>query len=423
MLEPRIAMALFILGLSHKTAPVEVREKIAFDAGQLPSALGALKAQTGIAESMILSTCNRTEIYCDLDLQADTEPMTWLSEYWELGPMEIEPHLYRLDNEHAVRHVLRVACGLDSLVLGEPQILGQLKEAYRQAVEAGTVGSLLNRLLQFSFSTAKLVRAETDVGNTPVSVAYAAVKLAHQIHGDLAERSALLIGAGDTINLVANHLAGSNIGHLIIANRTRENSAALAARYGGEVIDLNQLPKRLKDVDIVVSSTASRLPIVTRGVVEVSMEERHYESMFIVDLAVPRDVEAGVAEVQDVYLYTVDDLEGVVNANMQLRKEAAARAEDMVQIQVQDYMDWLEVQSSGATIAAFRARAESVRDEALDKAFKRLARGDDPEEIMRMLAHTLTNKLLHRPTTRLRRPGTDEEFLRIARELLDLGEP
>ena len=414
-------MALFILGLSHKTAPVEVREKVAFDSEQLPSALGALNAQNGIAESMILSTCNRTEIYCDLDMKGATEPVTWLSDYRNLGPTEIEPHLYRLNDEHAVRHVLRVACGLDSLVLGEPQILGQLKEAYRLAVDAGTVGRLLNRLLQFSFSTAKLVRAETDIGNTPVSVAYAAVKLAQQIHGALAQCSALLIGAGDTIALVANHLASANIGHLIIANRTRENSAALAARYGGEVIDLNQLPMHITDVDIVVSSTASRLPIITRGIVDVAMAKRGFDPMFIVDLAVPRDVESSVGDLDGVYLYTVDDMEGVVGANLNLRKEAAAQAEEMVHIQVEDYMDWLEAQSGSATIAAFRARAESIRNEALDKALKRIALGDDPGEVAQMLAHSLTNKLLHRSTMSLRRAGNREDFLRVARELLDLG--
>ncbi|MEQ8234635.1 MAG: glutamyl-tRNA reductase, partial [Gammaproteobacteria bacterium] len=208
-------MPLFILGLSHKTAPLAVREKVAFDAGQLPAALDALNASAGVSESMILSTCNRTELYCDVAAGALRQPLDWLSHYREVGLGEIEPHVYHLSDEHAVRHVLRVASGLDSLVLGEPQILGQLKEAYRTAVGAGTVGKFLNRLMQFSFSTAKLIRTRTEIGSTPVSVAYASVKLAQQIHGDLGERAALLIGAGETISLVANHLAGAGIGRLV----------------------------------------------------------------------------------------------------------------------------------------------------------------------------------------------------------------
>ena len=415
-------MALFILGLSHKTAPVEVREKVAFDSGQLATALGALYSRSGIAESMILSTCNRTEIYCDLDTQSNAEPMSWLQNYRKLGTSDIEPHVYRLDNEHAVRHVLRVASGLDSLVLGEAQILGQLKEAYRLAVDAGTVGKVLNRLLQFSFSTAKLIRSETDIGSTPVSIAYASVKLAEQIHGDLSSRSALLIGAGDTIALVASHLASARIGRLVIANRTPTNSEALASRYGGEAIKLTQLPTFIKDVDIIVSSTASRLPVVTRGIVELALEGRGVNPMFIVDLAVPRDVEPAVGDLQDVYLYTVDNLESVVRTNLELRREAAAQAEEMVHLQVQDYMDWLEVQSGDAAIAAFRTRGEQIRDEVLEKARQRLARGDDPAAVLETLAHGLTNKLLHHPTRTLRRAGSREDFLQVARELLDLDD-
>ncbi len=414
-------MTLFILGLSHKTAPVEVREKVAFDSGQLPTALGALHACRGIAESMILSTCNRTEIYCELEAQSNAEPMSWLANYRELGATEIEPHVYRLNNEHAVRHVLRVASGLDSLVLGEAQILGQLKDAYRLAVDAGTVGKVLNRLLQFSFSTAKLIRSETDIGSTPVSIAYASVKLAEQIHGDLSGRFALLIGAGDTIALVANHLSSAHVGRLIIANRTVDRSAALASRYGGEAIALTQLPARIKDADIIVTSTASRLPIVTRGIVEVALQRRRFNPMFIVDLAVPRDVEPTVGDLQDVYLYTVDNLESVVRTNLDLRREAAAQAEEMVHLQTQDYMDWLDVQSGDAAVAAFRARGEKLRDEALDKARQRIARGDNPEDVLASLAHGLTNKLLHHPTRSLRRAGSREDFLAVARELLDLG--
>ncbi|MBX9605294.1 MAG: glutamyl-tRNA reductase [Gammaproteobacteria bacterium] len=416
-------MTLFVIGLSHKTAPVEVREKLAFDLGQLPSALGALNACPGVDESLILSTCNRTELYCDLHADAARAPLTWLAQYRNIGAADIEPHLYHLDSEQAVRHALRVAAGLDSLVVGEPQILGQLKDAYRTAVDAGTVGKFLNRLMQFSFSTAKMIRSETEIGNTPVSVAYAAVKLAQQIHGSLEKRSALLIGAGDTISLVANHLVGANIGRLVVANRSLENAQTLAERVGGQAIELHDITHHLTKVDIVVTSTASRLPIVTRGIIDVAMKQRGFDPMFIVDLAVPRDVEPSVGELEDVYLYTVDDLEHVVSSNLKLRHEAAAQAEEMVHLQVRDYMDWLKVQGSGETIAEFRARGERIRDELMAKARGRLARGEDPAVVLDFLANTLTNKLMHSPTAALRAGGGREDFVRVARELLGLDGP
>ena len=415
-------MTLFILGLSHKTAPIEVREKVAFDLAQLPSALGALQACPGVSESLILSTCNRTELYCDIDTAALREPLTWLSHYRNIGVDAIAPHLYHLDSEQAVRHALRVAAGLDSMVVGEPQILGQLKDAYRSAVDAGTVGKFLNRLMQFSFSTAKMIRSETDIGSTPVSVAYTAVKLAQQIHGALAQRAALLIGAGDTISLVANHLAGANIGRMVVANRSLANAQSLAARWGATAIELTDITSHLAHVDIVVSSTASRLPIVTRAMIDTAMKQRGYEPMFVVDLAVPRDIEATVGSVEDVYLYTVDDLQHVVSSNLKLRHEAAAQAEEMVHVQVRDYMDWLQVQGSGPTIAQYRARGEQIRDELLAKARARLARGDDPSAVLDMFANTLTNKLLHHPTAQLRQHG-DEDYVRAARALLGLDGP
>ncbi len=415
-------MGLFILGLSHRTAPLEVREKVAFDSEQLPRALDALKASGGVSESIILSTCNRTELYLDLAEPSQAEPLGWLARYRDLGLPEIEPHVYRLSDAHAVRHVLRVASGLDSLVLGEPQILGQLKDAYRAALGAGTVGKLLNRLMQFSFSTAKLIRSETEIGASPVSVAFAAVKLAQQIHGDLGARRALLVGAGETISLVANHLAGAGIGHLVIANRSHERAVDLAARYGGEAIAITELREHLPRADIVVCSTASRLPIVTRDFVELALKKRGHDPMFLVDLAVPRDVEPAVGELDDAYLYTVDDLESVVAANLRGRSDAAAEAEEMVHLRVQDYMDWLQVQSSSATITAFRARGEAIRNAALSRALARIDNGEEPRAVLEHLAHTLTNKLLHHPTTSLRAAGGREDYLAVARELLGLGD-
>ena len=413
-------MALFILGLSHKTAPLELREKVAIDAEQLPHALAELNAGHGVSESLILSTCNRTELYGNVDAEGEDRLHGWLTRHGAVGAAEIEPHLYRLSNELAVRHTLRVASGLDSLILGEPQVLGQLKDAYRTAFAAGTVGKFLNRLMQFSFSTAKLIRSETEIGSTPVSVAYAAVKLAQQIYGDLKPRAALLIGAGDTISLVANHLVSANIGRLVIANRSHDNATLLTQRYGGEAIELSELPHYLPQVDIVVSSTASRLPIVTRGIVELALKRRNHEPMFIVDLAVPRDVEASVGDLDDAYLYTVDDLENVVATNLKLRHDAAAEAEEMVHLQVQDYMDWLQLQSSSATIAAYREQGEHVRRETLERALKRIEKGDDPQQVLEYLAYTLTNKLMHHPTASLRAAGGREDVIRVARELLGL---
>lgn len=413
-------MTLFILGLSHKTAPVEVREKVAFDSGQLPQALATLKHESGVNESMILSTCNRTELYCEIDNPVSDTPLEWLARQRQLGLSDIEPHTYRLDNEHAVRHILRVASGLDSLVVGEPQILGQLKDAYRAAVAAGTSGKLLNRLMQFSFSTAKMVRTDTEIGSTPVSVAYAAVKLARQIFGDLSPRKALLIGAGETISLVANHLHGAGIGSLVIANRSIDNARELANQHRAEAVALHDIQNVLPDADIVVASTASRVPIVTEGVVEMALRKRHAEPMFLVDLAVPRDIEASVGELDDAYLYTVDDLESVIASNIRLRQDAAAEAEQMVHVQVQDYMDWLKVQSAGDTIRAYREYGEQVRAEVSAQALARLNNGEDAEQVLRYLSTTLTNKLMHHPTTGLRKAGSDISYLGVARELLGL---
>ena len=415
-------MSLLILGLSHKTAPLAVREKLAFDTEQLDSALGDLKGHKGIAESMILSTCNRTELYCNAEPEAALSARDWLQRHGEIVDLELAPHLYQLSDEQAVRHVLRVASGLDSMVVGEPQILGQLKQAYRSAVEAGTIGKLLNRLMQFSFSTAKLIRTDTDIGATPVSVAYAAVKLAQQIHGSLDQKTALLIGAGETVSLVASHLSSAGVKKFFIANRSFDKARELAEKYNGTALTLTDLPRHLAEGDIVVSSTASRLPIVTAGVVDLALEQRYQEPMFFVDLAVPRDIDSAVAEIDDVYLYTVDDLEQVVASNMQLRSEAAVQAEEMVQLQVDGYMEWLKVQSSSTIIGAYREQGAAIRDATVEQALRRLAAGDEPGQVIEQLAHTLTNKLMHQPTTALRGVSDEDDFLVHARKLLGLDE-
>lgn len=415
------SMSIKIIGVSHKTAPVDVREQLAVDAEQLPTTLHALATDTGLAEVLILSTCNRTELYCNVAPGAEVDPLDWLVRRNGVDPAVLESHLYTLHEEHAVRHALRVACGLDSMVLGEPQILGQLKQAYQAAVGQGTAGKILNRLFQHSFYVAKQIRTQTAIGENPVSVAFAAVKLGVQIHGDLSNKTALLVGAGDTITLVAHHLRSNNIAELIIANRTLERSQELASRVNGRAVTLNELPANLARADIVISSTASRLPLITEGAVRAALKTRRGAPMFIVDLAVPRDVEPSVAKVSDVYLYTVDDLNRVVGENTQLREAAAAEAEEMVNIQAQSYMDWLQTQDSTQTIVAIRAHADNLKEQQLHKARRRLAAGDDPADVLATLANGLVNQLLHKPTLKIREAAMDghNEFVRIARDLLD----
>lgn len=415
-------MPIIIFGLNHKTAPIAVREQVALDAEQMPHALHTLVSHPGVSEALILSTCNRTELYCAANLDANRPLTDWLVQYKALSAEFVAPHCYTLLDEQAIKHTLKVACGLDSMVLGEPQILGQLKQAYHLAVGAGTTGKQLNKLMQYAFSIAKKVRTETAIGETPVSVAYAAVRLARQIHGDLTTKTALLIGAGDTITLVANHLHAQHIKHLIIANRSLERSTALAAQFNAKAIALSELPQYLPAADIIVSSTASRLPLIAKTDIVKASKARRYRPMFIVDLAVPRDVEPGVADLDDVYLYTVDDLNSVITENMELRNAAALQAEEIVNNHTRGYLDWLQGQDGTATIVAYRRRAEAVKEELLAKAQRRLATGEDPKEVMSGLANALVNKLIHHPTAKIREATIDGriDMIESARELFDL---
>jgi glutamyl-tRNA reductase len=417
-------MPLRIFGLSHKTAPIAIREQVAIGIDQLPDALQDLRQCRGVHEALIVSTCNRTELYCQLDSESNRHPVEWLVRYQGAQLEILAPHIYTHHDERAVQHVLRVASGLDSMVVGEPQILGQLKQAYDAAVSSGTAGKLLNRLLQHSFSVAKRVRTETAIGETPVSVAYAAVRLAKQIHGDLSDKTALLIGAGDTITLVANHLSSNGIGKLLIANRTLARAEELAERYAATALTLDAMATRLAEVDIIVSSTASKLPVITHDAIALASRQRRNDSIFIVDLAVPRDVEPSVADIDNVYLYGVDDLDKVINANVQLREAAAVQAEEMVNIHTQDYMDWLQAQDTTQTIIAYRRRADAIREELVEKARRRLAAGDDAQQVVTALANGLVNKLTHHSTAKLREATTDgrDDLLRSAREILDLAD-
>lgn len=415
-------MPIIVFGVSHKTAPIDVREKVALDAEQLNSALDGARQAIGAREAVILSTCNRTEFYLSADAPQQGQLADWLVQFKSLDPKLVDGHFYTLEGPQAIRHTLRVACGLDSLVLGEPQILGQLKQAYQASESGGSIGKTLSKLMQYAFTVAKKVRTETAIGQTPVSVAYAAVRLAKQIHGDLAPKTALLIGAGDTISLVANHLRSQHIGRMFIANRTLSRSEELAQALGGIPIALTDIAQHLHEADIVVASTASPLPIIQRKAIEAAIKKRRYQPMFLVDLAVPRDIEPGVAELDDVYLYTVDDLNNVITENMELRQLAAAQAEEIVTLHAQNFMDWLQSLDGNATIVAYRRQAEAMRDELLAKAQRQIAAGDDPANVMRALASTLVNKLVHHPTTKIREATVEgrTDLVLAARELLNI---
>lgn len=418
-------MPLFAVGINHKTAPVEVRERVAFAPEGVQPALRELVACPGVHEAALLSTCNRTELYCSLEA-ADCAPVIqWLCEHHRIARADVEPYLYIHAEHAAINHVLRVASGLDSMILGEPQILGQIKAAYKAAVEAGTVGALLGRLFQHTFSVAKQVRTDTAIGASPVSVAFAAVSLAKQIFGDLSKQTALLIGAGETIELTARHLRDSNIGRLIVANRTVERAHLLASEFNGYAISLGDMPAHLAEADIVISSTASQLPILGKGSVESALKVRKHRPIFMVDIAVPRDIEPEVGELDDVYLYTVDDLQEVIQENLKSRQAAAKQAEEIVDTQVAEFMGWLQSLNAVSTIRAYRSHAESTRDAELENARRLLAQGRDPEQVMHLLARALTNKLIHIPSIQMKQAGFQGrlELLQAARELFDLKDP
>ncbi|HEV7775566.1 MAG TPA: glutamyl-tRNA reductase [Luteibacter sp.] len=395
-------MPLIALGLNHLTAPVSLREQVAFDAAVAPEALDDLRRQPGIEEALILSTCNRTELYCSVAEGAEAVPQAWLSRQQRLTPQRLDEFLYRHHEHDAVRHMFRVATGLDSMVLGEPQILGQVKDAYQQARTAQTLRAPMDRLLQHTFAVAKRVRTDTRIGAHTVSVAYTAVRLAEQVFTDLKQACVLLIGAGETIELAARHLADKGVRRLIVANRTLENAQELASRYSGYAIALHDLPQHLAEADIVISSTAARQPVVTRAMVTQAIAARRRRPMFMVDIAVPRDIEPEVGKLDDVFLYGIDDLKQVIDENRRSRQSAAREAEAIIDLQVERYMSWRRALTLRNPAVDMRSAAEAQRDEVLEKARAMLARGRPPEEALAFLANTLTNKLLHAPSARLR---------------------
>jgi glutamyl-tRNA reductase len=417
-------MPLIAIGLNHQTAPLALRERVAFDAAALPAALAALRACPGVSEAALVSTCNRTEVYAEVEPGQEDVPARWLAKSQGLEDSALDAYLYRHADGEAVRHLFRVATGLDSMVLGEPQILGQVKEAWQAARAAGSLGNPLDRLFQQGFAVAKRVRTDTRIGAHPVSVAYAAVRLARQVFARLDQASVLLVGAGDTIELAARHLADAKVQRLLVANRTLEHAQALAARHGGVALPLSELPKHLAEADIVISATASRLPVISRADVAAALAARRHRPMFLLDLAVPRDIAPEVGQLADVYLYTVDDLEQVIDANRASRREAAQQAEAIIELQVEHYLAWWRAQGRQDALRRLRADGEAARELALAKARLDLAQGASPEEVMQRLAHQLTNRLLHAPSSALRQAALDgdAELLRAAERLFGSGD-
>jgi len=404
-------MSLITLGLNHKTTPVELREKLAFTPENLSSAVQSLYHLDGVCEAAILSTCNRTELYCTVkpgdDRKTDRELVEWFSHYHGFEPKDLNNYLYLHQHEDTIRHALRVASGLDSMVLGEPQILGQMKQAYTHAVTEGTVGTLLGKLFQHAFSVAKQVRTDTEIGSSPVSVAFAAVSLSKQIFGELNKLTALMIGAGETIELAARHLSAQNIKHIIIANRSVERAQKLAEQFNGEAIALPEIPDYLQKADIVISSTASPLPILGKGAVEKALKKRKHKPIFMVDIAVPRDVEEEVGELDDVYLYTVDDLQEIIQENLESRQQAAEKANEIIDVQVETFLNWQRTLEAVDVIRDIRENAEAISQEILQKALKQLAQDKSAEAALAYLARNLTNKFLHQPSIQLRHAGQE----------------
>ena len=413
-------MQLTAVGLNHQTAPLSIREKLAFAAEHLPDAVHALAHSPAADEAVILSTCNRTELYCVGDTERIIE---WLAEYHNLPIEEIRPYLYTLDNNETIRHAFRVACGLDSMVLGEPQILGQIKDAVRIAQEQESINSPLNALFQKTFSVAKEIRTDTAVGENSVSMASASVKMAEQIFPDIADLNVLFIGAGEMIELVATYFAAKNPKLITVANRTLPRAQELCDKLGitAEPHLLTDLPEILHEYDVVVSSTASQLPLVGKGMVERALKQRHNMPVFLLDLAVPRDIEAEVGELGDAYLYTVDDMMNIVQSGKESRQKAAAAAEAMVEEKVGEFIQQQKSRQSVPLIRALRDEGERARRQVLENAMKQLAKGTSPEEVLERLSIQLTNKLLHSPTRTLNKAGsTDSDLVEAVAQIYHL---
>lgn len=408
-------MTLLALGINHKTAPVALRERVVFSSDTLDKALESLLAQPMVQGGVVLSTCNRTELYLSVEQQDNLREalIRWLCDYHHLNEEELRYSLYWYQDNDAVSHLMRVASGLDSLVLGEPQILGQVKKAFADSSRGHDKVSELERMFQKSFSVAKRVRTETDIGASAVSVAFAACTLARQIFESLSSVTVLLVGAGETIELVARHLGEHHVHKMIIANRSRDRAQALAQEVGADVIALDDIASRLPEADIIISSTASPRPIIDKSMVEHALKVRRNQPMLLVDIAVPRDVDPEVGKLANAYLYSVDDLQNIIQRNLAQRKVAAVHAEAIVEQEAREFMAWLQAQSASETIREYRARAEQTREELVSKALAALEQGGDVREIIDSLSHKLTNRLIHVPTKSLQQAARDGDDQRL----------
>jgi len=413
-------------GLNHESAPLPVRERVSLPLVLLRPALDALRSTFGeaIKEAAILSTCNRTEIYCAAEPEISEKLPAWLAEFNELEAGALRPHLYQYQHNEAVRHTFRVASGLDSMVLGEPQILGQMKEAVRAAGEAGALGTLLHQLFQRTFSVAKEVRSQTAIGAHSVSMAAASVRLAERVFGDLSQASVLFIGAGEMIELCATHFAAQAPRQMVVANRTLDRAELLATRFSAKTMKLSAIPDKLADFDVIVSCTASTLPILGLGMVERVTRSRRHRPMVMVDLAVPRDIETEVGRLADVYLYSVDDLAHIVQTGTDARRAAVVQAEAIIDARVQNFMSWLQNREIVPAIIDFQQAADQVRQAELERARRLLARGESPEQVLEALAHGLTQKYLHGPLSALHRSqdAEREHMLNLLPKLLPTAE-
>lgn len=412
-------MDLLVVGINHRTAPVALRERVAFTPEQMGHALHDLRATEGLDEVAILSTCNRTEIYA---VHTGGDPggiRAWLAKYQNLPAESLTDSTYIHNGDASVRHLLRVASGLDSMVLGEPQILGQVKDCFSQARNHNTLGSALERLSQNTFRIAKRVRSSTAIGQTPVSIASIAVDLAAQLFSHVADCKVMLIGAGETIELVGRHLQQAGVRNLTIANRTIENAQHLAESLGGDAITLSEIPDHLSHTDILIASTASQLPILGKGTVERALKARRRQPIFMVDLAVPRDIEPEIADLQDVYLYSIDDLEQIIAENITNREEAAEEAEAIITEALSELEADDKSRSAVDVLIRFRQRNEEIKDAELAKALERLERGEDPSKVITGLANQLTNKIIHSPSVQLKQASAEGRDA-VAEVLIDL---
>jgi glutamyl-tRNA reductase len=416
-------MSLLVVGINHKSAPLAIRERVAFAPENMEAALAAALAAAQLDEVVILSTCNRTEVFAVPTAAADgRQVLEWLGHYHRMTVAELSACSYLHWDEHALRHMMQVASGLDSMILGEPQILGQMKSAFAVAAHAGGVGSELGRIFPQVFAVAKRVRTDTAIGENPVSVAYAAVNLTQHIFADLSRTRALLIGAGETIELVARHLTEKGVRDLVVANRTLDRARELADEFHAEAVLLAEVPEQLVRADIVISSTASQLPILGKGAVESALKLRKHMPILMLDLAVPRDIEAEVGELDDIYLYTVDNLKEIVDEGRKSREHAAHKADEIIAIGVEAFYRQLRSLNAVSTVKALRRKAEELRDAEVEKAQRALARGEAPGDVLAGLARNLTNKLLHSPSSQMRKASAmgRNEVISWSRELFEL---